>query len=137
MRFLGIDYGSVRVGLALSDEMGIFATPLETTERAKSLDRICAVIAEKGVNEVILGMPRNMDGSYGSKAEEARKFGEALATRIPLKIRHWDERLTTLGVERLMAQAGVKRERRKQIVDQLAAQQILQSYLDSRSVGTE
>ncbi len=133
MRLLGIDYGSVRVGLALSDEIAMMAMPFETVENPKAIDRICMLVTEKQIGEIVLGMPRNMDGSYGPKAAEVRKFGDALTARVGVPIRYWDERLTTLAVERLMAQAEMKRERRKQMVDQLAAQQILQSYLDAKA----
>lgn len=131
MRVLGIDYGTVRVGLALSDELGMLAMPLEVVPAQKAMVRIKEVVAEKQAKLIVLGMPRNMDGSYGFKAEEVKKFSTELSKHISIPIKFWDERLTTQGVEKMLIQAEVSRKRRKEVIDQLAAQQILQGYLDS------
>ncbi len=133
MRTLGIDYGSVRVGLALSDEIGMLAMPLETVENARAFERILEVVAEKQVESIVVGMPRNMDGSYGPKAEEVRKFAERLKATVAIEIHFWDERLTTKSVERMLIEADVSRKRRKEVIDKLAAQQILQGYLDAQA----
>lgn len=133
MRTLGIDHGSVRVGLALSDELGMLATPLETVEAPRALKRIRELIAEKRITRVVVGLPRNMDGSYGPKAEEVRRFADSLKTALSIEVHLWDERLTTLGVERMLIEADVSRKRRKEVVDKLAAQQILQGWLDAQS----
>jgi putative holliday junction resolvase len=131
MRILGIDYGTVRVGLALSDESRILATPLETVENGKAFVRISQVVQEKKIETVVLGMPRNMDGSYGPKADEVRKFAETLKEKVGVQVKFWDERLTTQGVERMLIASDVSRKKRKEVIDKLAAQQILQNYLDS------
>jgi putative holliday junction resolvase len=132
MRVLGVDYGTVRVGLALSDELGMLATPLEVVPAPKAFSRIKEIVTEKQAGLIIMGMPRNMDGSYGFKAEEVKKFAESLGKQLSIPIKFWDERLTTQGVEKMLIQAEVSRKRRKEVIDQLAAQQILQSYLDSQ-----
>lgn len=132
MRILGIDYGAVRVGLALSDDLGILAMPLETVEGPKVMNRICQIILDRKIEFVVIGMPRNMDGSYGPKAEEVRRFSDTLKKKLPVEIRLWDERLTTQSMERMLIEADVSRKKRKEVIDQLAAQQILQSYLDAQ-----
>jgi len=132
MRTLGVDYGTVRVGLALSDEIGMLATPLETVERAKSVGRIWEIVSTRDVETVVLGMPRNMDGSYGPKAKEVEQFAEELRKAGVKDLKFWDERLTTRSVERMLVEADLSRKRRKEVVDKLAAQLILQSYLDSK-----
>lgn len=132
MRALGVDFGTERVGLALSDEIGMLATPLEVVPAKEALARIVAVITERQVGTVILGMPRNMDGSYGPSAEAARRFGETLRARTPARVEYWDERLTTRSVERMLVDADVSRKRRREVVDKLAAQLILQSWLDAQ-----
>ncbi len=133
MRILGVDYGSVRVGLALGDESGMLATPLETVARSGALTRICTIVSEMKIQTVVVGMPRNMNGSYGPKAEEVHQFVRSLVKIVPVEVRFWDERLTTQAVERMLVGANVSRKRRKLVVDKLAAQQILQSYLDAQS----
>lgn len=132
MRSLGIDYGSVRTGLAISDELGMIANPLETVESSKVIDRICAVVAEKNVKMIIVGMPRNMDGTYGPKCDETKLFIQKLQEKCQVPIRTWDERLTTKSVERMLIDADVSRKKRKEVIDKLAAQQILQGFLDSQ-----
>ena len=131
-RILGIDYGAVRIGLAMSDEIGMLATPLETVASSAALKRIQEIVAQYGIQKIVLGMPRNMDGTYGFKAEEVRKFATLLQTKLSIEICFWDERLTTRGVERMLIEADVSRKKRKEVIDQLAAQQILQSFLDAQ-----
>ena len=137
MRALGIDFGSERVGLALGDEIGMLATPLEVVPAKEALARIVAIVAERQVGTIVLGMPRNMNGTYGPAAEAARRFGEALAARVPARVEFWDERLTTRFVERMMIEADLSRKRRREVVDKLAAQQILQSWLDAQEARRE
>jgi len=132
MRAIGIDYGSVRVGLAGSDDLGMIATPLETVANKNAIQRICEIIIERQVNFIIVGMPRNMDGTYGPKCDEVKAFIEQLKTKCTIPIRTWDERLTTQSVERMLIEADVSRQKRKEVIDKLAAQQILQSFLDSQ-----
>ena len=133
MSLLGIDHGSVRVGLAVSDESDTFALPLETVPLASAITRIREIAAEKNVRVLILGMPRNMDGSYGPKSEEVRRFAERLKKETQLEVRFWDERLTTRAAERVLREREVSHKRRKELVDQLAAHQILQNYLDAQA----
>jgi putative Holliday junction resolvase len=132
MRTLGVDLGTERVGLALDDGLGMLATPLETVPARDALARITALVAERGVGTIVLGLPRNMDGTYGPAAEAARRFGETLAARTPARVEMWDERLTTRSVERMLLEANLSRKRRREVVDKLAAQQILQSWLDAQ-----
>lgn len=137
MRTLGVDFGSERVGLALSDEIGMLATPLEVVPAKVALARIVEVVADRQVGTVVLGLPRNMDGSYGPSAEAVRRFGETLAARMPARLEYWDERLTTRSVERMLLEADLSRKRRREVVDKLAAQQILQSWLDAQEARRE
>ena len=134
MRILGIDYGTRRVGLALSDELKMIAQPLEfvPAEPAQGVvDRLRAILAEKPVELILVGMPRNMDGTYGPAAEKVRTFVEVLAKELPVPIKTWDERLTSAQANRVLIAADVKRKDRKQVVDKMAAAILLQSYLDS------
>jgi putative Holliday junction resolvase len=137
MRALGIDFGSERVGLALGDELGMLATPLEVVPAKEALARIVAIVAERQVDTIVLGMPRNMNGTYGPAAEAVRRFGETLAARVPARVEFWDERLTTRFVERMMIEADLSRKRRREVVDKLAAQQILQCWLDAQEARRE
>lgn len=132
MNFLGVDYGTVRVGLAVGDERDQMALPLETAPAAQAVARIRALVAERGIGRIVLGMPRNMNGTYGPRAEEARKFGAVLTQAVGVEVVFWDERLTSRSVERMLVEADVSRKRRREVTDQLAAQQILQNYLDAQ-----
>jgi putative Holliday junction resolvase len=134
MRTLAIDHGTVRIGLAISDELGIIANPLEFVPAeplTAALERICKVAAEKQVTLMLVGMPRNMDGSYGPAAEKVRVFIASLKTVTTIAIKTWDERLTSAQANRYLIQANVRREDRKQKVDKTAAAILLQSYLDA------
>ncbi|MGO9199484.1 MAG: Holliday junction resolvase RuvX [Limisphaerales bacterium] len=134
MRVLAIDHGSKRMGIALSDELKVIAQPLEYVAAeppARCLARLKELVQEKEVGLVLVGMPRNMDGSYGPAAAKVREFVTALQAAIPAPIRTWDERLTSVQANRLLIQGGVRRQRRKQKVDKMAAAILLQSYLDS------
>jgi putative pre-16S rRNA nuclease len=135
MRILAIDHGTKRIGLAVSDELGMIAQPLGLLA-AEPFDAFLrglkAILAEKPVELVLVGLPRNMDGSYGPAAEKVREFVAALAAAIPVPIKTWDERLTSVQANRLLIQANVRRTQRREKVDKLAAAILLQSYLDSR-----
>jgi putative Holliday junction resolvase len=134
MRVLALDHGTKRVGLAISDEMGMIAQPLTfllAEPVAELLDGLKKVVTEKNVEMVLVGIPRNMDGSYGPAAEKARKFVEQLKGALTIPIRTWDERLTSVQANRDMIQGGLRREERKLKADQTAAAILLQSYLDS------
>src|SRR6478672_7419375 len=134
MRVLALDHGTKRVGLAISDELGMIAQPLTFLPAepiAELLEGLKKVVAEKNVEQILVGMPRNMDGSYGPAAEKARKFVEQLKGALTIPIKTWDERLTSVQANRDMIQGGLRREERKLKADQTAAAILLQSYLDS------
>ena len=136
MRILAIDHGTVRMGLALSDELGIIAQPLEFVPAEpleKFFARLKEIIQQKQVELLLIGMPRNMDGSYGPAAAKVREFIEALKTAVTIPIKTWDERLTSAQANRMLIQADVRRDQRKQKVDKTAAAILLQSYLDSQT----
>jgi len=136
MKILCLDIGTKRIGVAISDPMGITAQALSTIRReddegvASSIKRL---LQEEAVKEVIIGLPLNMDGSRGPQADKAVSFADFLSRKIGIPIKMWDERMSTLQVERIMIKAGTSRQKRKRKIDQLAAQVILQSYLNSRS----
>lgn len=136
MRILAIDHGTRRMGIAISDELKTIAQPLEYIPAepfAGFLTRLKALLSDKQVELIIVGMPRNMDGSYGTAAEKVREFISTLRTELNLPVRTWDERLTSVQANRLLIEGNVRREKRKQKVDQMAAALLLQSYLDASS----
>jgi putative holliday junction resolvase len=139
---LGIDVGSVRIGVARSDPGGVLATPVETVKRGKGdLDRIAELVAEHEAVEVIVGLPTSLSGQAGPAAQQARAFAEALARRLAGRlpaeaVRLYDERLTTVTAEAGLRQLGVRGRARRQVVDQAAAVVLLQAALDGeRSTG--
>jgi putative holliday junction resolvase len=133
MRCLGIDFGSSRIGIAISDELGMLAHPLETVPNDPSfLSRLRKIVLEKGVSGIVVGIPRNMDGSYGPAAEKAKSFLSELKSEFSdLRLIAWDERLTTVEAQRLLHAAGRDVKKSRPVIDQVAAQVLLQSYLDS------
>ena len=134
MRVLAIDHGTRRIGIAISDELKTIAQPLEfiPAEPFEAfLARLQQIIAEKPAELILVGMPRNMDGTYGPAAEKVRTFIDALKEKIEVPIRTWDERLTTAQANRFLIAADVKRRDRKEKVDKTAAAILLQSYLDA------
>jgi putative Holliday junction resolvase len=140
MRRLGIDHGERRVGLALSDEDGRIAQPLDTLERndPKQLLRTIATLAtSEAVAEIVVGLPLNLDGTEGTSARRARRFAERLAEESALPVVLWDERLTTAAAQRVLVEGGVRASDQKRMVDRVAAAILLQSYLDSRAVGRD
>ncbi len=133
MRILAIDHGTKRMGIAVSDELKMIAQPLEFIPAdpfSDFLSRLKTLLQEKEVELVIVGMPRNMDGSYGEAASKVREFITALREAIAVPIRTWDERMTSAQANRLLIQANVRREDRKTKVDKTAAAILLQSFLD-------
>jgi len=135
MRVLAIDHGTKRIGIALSDETATIAQPLEFIPAepfANFLARLKQLITEKQVDQILVGMPRNMDGSYGPAALKVQEFVAVLKETIAVPIKTWDERLTSAQANRMLIQAEVRRDKRKQRVDAAAAAILLQSYLDSR-----
>lgn len=145
MRIMGLDYGTKTVGVAVSDPLGITAQAIETITRKeenklrKTCARIEALIAEYGVERIVLGFPKHMNNDIGERAEKALEFRDMLARRTGLEVVMWDERLTTVSAERTLMESGVRRENRKKHIDQIAAVFILQGYLDMLSMrqGTE
>lgn len=134
MRILALDHGTRRVGVAVSDELKMIATPLEYIAPepfADFLARLKQILAEKEVELILIGLPRNMDGSYGPAVQNVREFIAALREAITTPIKTLDERLTTVQANRSLLQANVRRDQRKEKVDKTAAAILLQSYLDS------
>jgi len=133
MRILALDHGTKRIGVAVSDETKTFAQPLEYIPAepfAEFLVRLKKILAEKEVDFILIGMPRNMDGSYGPAAQKVEVFIAALKSAVTVPIKTWDERLTSTMANRVMIQANVRRDQRKEKVDAMAAAILLQSYLD-------
>ena len=134
MRVLAIDHGTKRMGIAVSDELGMIAHPLEFVLAEpfdKFLARVKELIQEKQVELLLVGMPRNMDGSYGPAALKVQEFVAVLKEALTVPIKTWDERLTSAQANRFLIQADVRREKRKEKVDKMAAAILLQSYLDN------
>ncbi|MCK2239336.1 MULTISPECIES: Holliday junction resolvase RuvX [unclassified Crossiella] len=137
-RRLAVDVGSVRVGIALSDPAPMLATPLVTLSRdektGRDLDELVALVSEHEVVEVIVGLPRTLAGRHGDAAQTATAYADRLAERIaPVPVRLTDERLTTVSAARMLSQRGVKGKRQRAVIDQAAAVEILQSWLDARA----
>ena len=133
MRKMALDYGEVRIGIAFSDMLNIIANGYETYTRRDlqtDLDYLVNLAKEKQVDTIILGLPINMDGSEGERAEATRAFGEKLQTISGLTVKYLDERLTSASAERLLIEADMRREKRKQVIDKVSATIILQNYLD-------
>jgi len=140
MRILGIDYGEKRVGLAISSPVGFIAQGLPTIERidgADYLEELAGVIEEKKVDEIVVGFPKNMNGTIGEKAEEVLALVEALKSKFNLPVHTVDERLTTVRAHRAMTGAKISKKGKKKMVDMIAAQFILQAYLDQNSRSAE
>jgi len=136
-RIMGIDYGSKRIGIAVSDPLGFTAQPLEVIARTslvKDVERIRVIVRERDVVRIVLGLPLNMDGTPGMLTDNVNSFADTLREKIGIPVELYDERMTTMQVDRMLTEeADVSRERRKQVRDKLAASLILQSYLDSHS----
>jgi putative Holliday junction resolvase len=137
-RRLGVDVGSVRVGVSLSDPSAFLATPLVTLQRdekgGSDLTELVRLVAEHDVVEVVVGLPKTLAGRHGPAAQAATAYAAALAGRVaPVPVRLSDERLTTVVVSRVLAQRGVKGKKQRAVVDQAAAVEILQSWLDARA----
>lgn len=143
MRIMGLDYGSRTVGVAVSDALGLTAQAVETVTREeenklrKTLRRIEELAGAYEVDRIVLGCPKNMNNTQGERVEKTEVFKEMLERRLNLPVILWDERLTTVAAERILMESGVRRENRKQVIDQVAAVLILQGYLDWLSCGGE
>lgn len=140
-RRLGVDFGEVRVGVALSDPFGVLATPLVTLNRDRSggadLDALAALVAEYEVVEVVVGLPRTLADQHGPAARAATAYARTLAERLGdgVPVRLTDERLTTVSAARVLAERGVRGRKRRAVVDQAAAVEILQGWLEARRAG--
>ncbi len=134
---MGLDLGAKTIGVAVSDRLRITATALETVRRAKfSADaaRLEEIVAGRGIAAIVLGLPRNMDGSEGPRCQATRAFARNLAARIAQPIAFWDERLSTVAAERALLEADSSRKRRREVIDKVAAAYILQGALDRLAV---
>lgn len=133
MRKMCLDYGDVRIGIALSDPMGIIANGLETyirKDEQTDLEHIVQLIKDNSVDTIVIGLPINMDGTSGERVSVTKTFGEKLAGLTSAKVVYMDERLSSVSAEKLLIEADVRRDKRKQVIDKLAATIILQNYLD-------
>ena len=135
-RILGLDFGTKTVGVAVSDELLLTAQAVETIWREKpgklrqTLARIETLVNQYGVEKIVLGLPKNMNDTEGERCEKTREFKEMLEKRLELEVILWDERLTTVAANDAMIEMGIRRENRKEYIDQIAAIFILQEYLD-------
>lgn len=137
-RLLGLDIGEKTIGLAVSDEGGVIASPLSTIARhggRRDLEAVAAALVETGATELIIGLPLGLDGNEGLAARRARRLGDALAAHCTCPVHYWDERFSTCEAERVLLAADMSRARRKKVIDQVAATVILQSWLDAASSG--
>ncbi len=137
-RVLGIDVGSVRIGLAVSDETYTLASPVATVPNEARIlwTRLAREMEDRQVERVVIGLPRLLDGSEGDAAQSARRFAAELGRRTSIPIEFWDERFTTTIAERSLIESGVRRKRRRAVIDSVAAAVLLQSWLDARRIAT-
>jgi putative Holliday junction resolvase len=136
MRIMGLDYGERRIGVAMSDLFGWTAQGLEVIDRKVVKDpmgRIAELIRQYEVESIVVGLPKNMNGTIGPSGEYCMAFAEQIKQILSLPVKLWDERLTTVSAERTLIEADVSRRKRKQVIDKMAAAILLQSYLDSIS----
>ena len=128
---LGIDFGRARIGVAISDELRLLAHPLETIPAGRgAVKKITEIVRNRKVAKVVLGIPRHMSGEIGKAANEALEFADKLRAQLPCAVETWDERLTTVAAQRSLREAGKDSRKTRNIIDQVAAQMILQGYLD-------
>lgn len=134
---MGLDLGESRIGVALSDELLLTAQGLcviNSRGIANDLDQVLLLIEQHAVTNLVLGLPRNMDGSSGPMVDKVKEFGRQLSARKPeLVLEYWDERLTTTAAQRVLVEADMSRSRRRKVVDKVAAGLILQGYMDLRA----
>jgi len=136
MRIMGLDVGEKRIGVAISDQMGWTAQGHSVLVRGKlqdDLKKVAGLCAEYEIDRIVLGFPRNMNGTVGPKVVEIQEFGRVLHEYLALPLEYWDERLTTVAAERVLLEANVSRKKRKRVIDMLAAVNILQGYLDRQA----
>jgi putative Holliday junction resolvase len=133
---LALDFGRARIGVAISDELQLLAHPLETiAANGRPAVRVAEIVRAKNIDHVVIGMPKRMNGEIGSAAADVFEFVEKLRAILPCPMVTWDERLTTAAANRALRDAGKKTRQTRGYVDQVAAQMILQSYLDSRAAS--
>ncbi len=140
IRILGLDLGEKRIGVALSDALGLTAqglTVIQRQGRKRSLDLVVELAREHEVQEIVIGLPRHLDGRLGQGAEEALAWADELRERLHIPVHPVDERLTTMQAERVLLQADVSRRKRRQVIDKMAAGLILQAFLDIRGQSRE
>ena len=133
MKILAVDYGDARTGLAISDSTGFLATPIHTiTEynQEKLADKIAQAAKENNAEEIVVGLPVNMNGTEGVRAEKCRQFGDLLKEKTGLTVIMWDERSTTVSAHNILSELNVRGKKRKAVVDTVSAVLILESYLD-------
>lgn len=136
-RAIGIDFGEARIGVAISDELGMLAHPVETIvvkETPDPLARVAQLARDRDAGHIIIGLPKNMDGTAGAAAEKVRAFAEKLRGQVACPVRLWDERLTTVAAQRALHEAGRNAKQSRKVIDQVAAQIILQGWLDSQAM---
>lgn len=134
-RIMALDYGEVRIGIAFSDLLLTIASPYETYKRKGEeidLEFFKNLAKEKEVSKIVIGLPMNMDGTEGERAFKTREFGKKLKAMCELEVEYVDERLTSVEAEEMLIQSGMRREKRKQVIDKVAAALILESYLNRR-----
>ena len=135
MRIIALDVGDKTIGTALSDELGITASPRETLRRdGGEMDRLLRLIAQEEVGEVVVGLPISLNGTLGPQAQKVLQFVEELRGRLAIPVVTWDERLTTAEAEKMLISAHTRRAKRRQVIDQIAASLILQNYLRRKSL---
>lgn len=135
MRILGLDLGSKRIGVAVSDELGFTAQGLDTIQCKdidSDIDRIRHLVKEYSIDEIVIGIPYNMNGTEGPQVQKVRDFMKLISQRINVPLYEWDERLTSAAAERVLLEADMSRAKRRKLVDKLAAALILQGYLDRK-----
>ena len=136
-RALGIDHGDARIGLAISDDLGMLAHPLETIHIKTVPDplaRIAEIVTRDQIGMIVLGLPRNMNGTYGPASEKVKEFAEKLRAKVPCEVKLWDERLTSVAAQRSLHEVGRNVKNSRDVIDQVAAQLILQGWLDSQAM---
>ncbi|WP_204758269.1 Holliday junction resolvase RuvX [Heliomicrobium gestii] len=136
MRIMGLDVGDKTIGVAVSDLMGWTAQGIETIRRgrlAADMERLKELVKAYEVERIVCGLPRNMNGTYGPRAEGIRDFGRVVGEKLDIPVDYWDERLTTVAAQKTLIAGDMSRAKRKQVVDKLAAVLILQNYLDAKA----
>ena len=138
MRIMALDLGTRTIGVAVSDVTGLIANGIETVRRTspeRDFSRLEQLVAQWEIGEIVLGYPKNMNGTIGERAKVSEQFAEELKTRFPgISVVLWDERLSTVAAERVLIDADLQRKKRRKVIDMMAAVVILQNYLDSRSL---